>query len=93
MALQFSYCLDPGQPKPHLFLIRNWQWSEWRDNSTEIMRWCGEQFDRRIAAEHRGEISPGEKFFENDRWGYQPGLKGFAFRDELDAFNFKMRWC
>lgn len=52
----------------------------------EVHAWAGEQFGE-------GEMSIDEGCHLGSRWCFHSGSGSFWFRDERDAFEFRMRWC
>jgi hypothetical protein len=64
---------------------RYWFTTRLSENPDDTVEWCLEEFG--IMSERWRHVSPDEVMTNNTRW------YNFYFRDQSDAFLFKVRWC
>lgn len=82
---------------PYLFSVtRETEGTEFVDSFREVRRWCIERFGPQSASPDSpmfrglGNIHEDQHGAESGRWF--ASLLCYGFRDEQDAFEFKMRW-
>ncbi|RYE97141.1 MAG: hypothetical protein EOO77_39610 [Oxalobacteraceae bacterium] len=72
-------------------LVHRWCFeTRWRDSTAEVILWCTERYGEASSSRGRGE----PRFYPVapiGRWAVYDWIM-FSFRDETDAFEFKIRW-